>query len=535
MGWQIALHYEDRGISGTVSSRPGYQAMLAAADKKEFDCLIVDDTSRLTRNNAEMQKLVNRLKRRAIRLVTASDGIDSEAKGYKMFAGMHGIINEAFIDSVREKTHRGLSGKVLQGHSAGGRCYGYKSIPFEHPTKKDAHGRPEIEYVRREIDPEQVKWVLWVFEQYSRGQSPRAIAAELNRLGVPSSRGGTWCASAIHGEASKGTGMINNPLYNGRYVWNRSMWMRDYETDKRTYIARPESEWLVTEMPELRIIPPELWEAVQRRQADTYGRTQAIRKALKNPKTKTMPGRYLFSGLLKCGCCGASYVMQSTTSYGCSYNINRGDAACNNRLRIPRLLVEEVLLENIYGNLYTEDAINLYVKELEAALKQKAHNPHPDLEANRKALVKTQTTIDNVMAAIKAGIITATTKAELMQAEAEKVRLEGSVLSNKQKTVQIMDFLPHAPERYKKLIENLSTTLQGKVAEAQECLKTLIGSVKLYPDASGQYLEAEVQHNMDGLLAVALGEKFKVDLVAGARNPLVLLYKAHDVTSRLTR
>jgi site-specific DNA recombinase len=65
-------------------------------------------------------------------------------------------MNDIFLDDLRDKTHRGLAGQALKGNNCGGRNYGYKHVPVEHPTEKDEYGRPKILAVRRVIDEEQV-------------------------------------------------------------------------------------------------------------------------------------------------------------------------------------------------------------------------------------------------------------------------------------------------------------------------------------------------------------------------------------------
>jgi site-specific DNA recombinase len=47
-GFKVVAKFRDEGISGTDDTRPGYRALLAAAEAGEFDCIIVDETSRLT-------------------------------------------------------------------------------------------------------------------------------------------------------------------------------------------------------------------------------------------------------------------------------------------------------------------------------------------------------------------------------------------------------------------------------------------------------------------------------------------------------
>ena len=61
-------------------------------------------------------------------------------------------MHEGFLDDLKEKIHRGLSGQVLKGNNCGGKLYGYRHVPVEHPSEKDEFGRPKILAVRREID-----------------------------------------------------------------------------------------------------------------------------------------------------------------------------------------------------------------------------------------------------------------------------------------------------------------------------------------------------------------------------------------------
>jgi len=57
-GWTITARYHDKGISGSrdEKGRPGYCAMLSAAKGRQFDVLLVDDLSRLTRDEGELIK-----------------------------------------------------------------------------------------------------------------------------------------------------------------------------------------------------------------------------------------------------------------------------------------------------------------------------------------------------------------------------------------------------------------------------------------------------------------------------------------------
>lgn len=240
--WEVVARYQDKAMSGTDADRPGLNAMMEAAMAGEFEVLIVDDLSRLSRDDIAMKTALRRLKFRDVRVIAVSDGFDTDSKSHKVQAFARSFINEVYVDDLREKTHRGMTGRAQQGYNTGGRSYGYRHVAIEDPKRLDEYGRPVIVAVTREIDPDQAKWVEKIFQWYADGHPPRWISAELNRLGVPSPRGGTWAGSAIHGDMSKGTGLLNNELYIGNYIWNRSRWVRNPDTGKKTRIARPEKE-----------------------------------------------------------------------------------------------------------------------------------------------------------------------------------------------------------------------------------------------------------------------------------------------------
>jgi hypothetical protein len=52
----------------------------------------------------------------------------------------------------------------------------------------------------------------------------------------------------------RGNGILSNELYIGRIVWNRQRFIKDAETGKRVSRLNPRDEWVVQEVPELRII-----------------------------------------------------------------------------------------------------------------------------------------------------------------------------------------------------------------------------------------------------------------------------------------
>src|SRR5207245_5331266 len=120
------------------------------------------------------------LRLKGIELVGVSDGIVTAQRGAKVHLTVKGLANELYLDDLREKTHRGLAGRMTLGLSAGGRVFGYRTVPVG-----DARGvtKPSAS-ARFEIDPREADVVRRIFQDYAHGRSMRAIAHALNGDGV---------------------------------------------------------------------------------------------------------------------------------------------------------------------------------------------------------------------------------------------------------------------------------------------------------------------------------------------------------------
>ena len=488
-GWTIVARYQDKALSGASRARPGYQQLLADGQARQFDVLLVDDLSRLSRDDVEMKQVIRRFKFLGLRVIGVSDGFDTQAKGHKIHASVRGLINEIYLDDLREKTHRGLAGQVLRGNNAGGRAFGYRHIPIEDPTRLDVYGRPAIVAVRREVDPEQGRWVVWIYERFAEGWSSRRIVAEINRIGVPAPRGKTWAFSAVYGHPEKGTGILRNPLYIGQVTWNRSEWIKDPDTGKRKRRERPVGEWVTVEVPELRIISDDLWERVQARHRAIEQRTETARRVMRNAGRTGPAPRYLFSGLLSCGVCGAPFVMISAQRYGCSAHRYRGETVCDNRLTVARRVVETKLLEGIRADLCGPEALEAFKRETTRQLSETSRKP--DTLALRAGVSALEARIARMVEAVAAGMFSPTLQAALEQAEVEKQRLETQLQDAERATRALPSFLPRLVDTYQAMVANLEQELTRDVDRAREQIRNLLGGqVKLIPE--GDHLVAEM-------------------------------------------
>lgn len=300
--------FTDEEVSGSVAHRPGYQRLLKAAERREFGAIIVEAQDRLWRDQAEMHDALKRLCFWGVRVFPVAMGADLTDKTGRVLATVMGLKDEAFLEDLREKTRRGMAGQVRRNFSAGGRAYGYRSVPVYDKTRKDSYGQSLIVGYRRVIDEAEATVVRRIYEMYANGLSAKAIVYRLNAEHVPPPRpkagrkaqGWTW--TTISGSRKKGMGILNNELYRGVYFWNRSGKLRDPETERRVTRPRGQQDWLRVEVPELRIVPDELWNRVKARQCE------AEKRRTKGHRGGATRHAYLFSGLLRCAECGAHYT-----------------------------------------------------------------------------------------------------------------------------------------------------------------------------------------------------------------------------------
>ena len=168
-----------------------------------------------------------------------------------------------------------------------------------------------------------------------------------------------WSPSTIHGNPKRGVGILHNELYVGRMVWNKLRYLKDPDTGKRVSRPNAESEWVVSHVPALRIMDDELWQAVQTR----YTGVQRKWKSAERGKrfNQFVRPRYFFSGLTKCGACGAGYVVYSRDHLGCFGTRDRG--TCSNKLTISRQDVEERVLRALQEKLLRKDFFEEFCRE----------------------------------------------------------------------------------------------------------------------------------------------------------------------------
>jgi site-specific DNA recombinase len=493
--WETVGSYEDAAISGASTIlRPGIQRLMRDAQHGEFNILLAEALDRISRDQADVATLYKQLKFAGVSIVTLAEGEISE-----LHVGLKGTMNALFLKDLAMKTHRGLRGRVEKGKAGGGLCYGYRVI-----KKTDADGEP----IRgnREIVPEEAEVICRIFREFASGKSPKAIAVDLNREGVPGPLGRAWGDTSIRGHRSRGTGIINNELYAGVLVWNRMHFIKDPSTGRRVSRINPENEWIRTEVPHLRIVDDGLWNAARARQkqiAEIFGPNPANTREgrMKRVHLANRPVA-LLSGLMTCGCCGGRYGIITTDRY---LNHHRR-GTCDNNRTITRDKIEARVLVGLKKRLVSSEAVAEAVRAYAEEMNRLNRDRRAQEQGDRKTLAKLEKAITGIIAAIEDGMYQPSMKARMDELERQKTEITARMA---EAPADVPDVHPNITNLYRLRVERFAETLDDPDGgrQAAEALRSLIGEVVLTPGDKRGEVHAELRGELMGILDFARAEE----------------------------
>jgi DNA invertase Pin-like site-specific DNA recombinase len=470
-GWKLIEDqiYADEAVSGAGADRDGLKQLLASARSvpRIFDVILVDDTSRLSRNVGDAARIREELGFLGVRIVAVSQGIDSQDEQAEVLFGVHALVDTIYIKELGKKTHRGLEGLALRGLHTGGNCYGYRNVRIE-------------DGVKLEVNESQAGVIRRIFEMAASGQSLKKIAKTLNseNISPPRPRANkqniTWCPTAIHA-------MLRREMYIGRVIWNRSRFMKSPGSNKRVRRPRPRSEWKVFERSDLRIVSDDLWKRVQDRLAWTkkiYGRQH--RDGLLN---RAASSQYLFSGIVKCSLCGGNLVITSGRSrrghrrYGCSQHFYRG--VCPNGVQIRKDWLEEKLLGGLQDSVLKPEVVKYAVEEFSRQLEKSDSNLSHEMDRAAEKKRNVEAELNRLVAAVADGGHSPSLLKAIEQREQElqnlNEQLQASGAGSQQ--MQPADITSFVINR----LAALRDLLNSDVTQARAELLKHVTEIRLYP------------------------------------------------------
>jgi DNA invertase Pin-like site-specific DNA recombinase len=120
MGWAVIAEFHD-AKSGKSLDRPGFKRMMEAASRKEFDCLVFWDLSRLSRGGVmEVLTVLQQLKGWGVAYRSLQEAyLDSLGPFSDVVVSLLASIAKLEREKIRERTLAGLARARKQGRIGG--------------------------------------------------------------------------------------------------------------------------------------------------------------------------------------------------------------------------------------------------------------------------------------------------------------------------------------------------------------------------------------------------------------------------------
>jgi hypothetical protein len=298
-------------------------------------------------------------------------------------------------------------------------------------------------------------------------------------------------------------------------VWNRQSFIKNPDTGRRIARPNPGSEWIIKDVPELRIIDQGLWDKVKERQ-------KGLRRA-RDFHEKRRP-RMLLSFLLRCGTCGGGFSKVSEKHYGCSTARNKG--TCDNRLTVRQAELEGLVLTALQERLMDPALLEEFCAEYTAHLNRLRGEKNASRAAAKAELGKLERDRDRLIQAIKDGVPAAEVKDDLARIAARRDELEALLEGTTEEPVLLH---PNMAAHYRAQVADLTQALTAEEnrAEAADLLRSLLDRIELTPNDQGG-LEIDLYGDLAGILSLAANKNSpleasdpsvqQVKVVAGACN-----------------
>jgi DNA invertase Pin-like site-specific DNA recombinase len=487
-------HFSDEDVSGSdpMITRPGLQALLAAASRGEFDILVIEDTDRLSRDGEDLHRIYKLLTFAGVQAYSLNEGLVTD-----LVIGFKATMNAQVLKGLGQKTRRGLVGQFKRGRWVSRCPYGYRFDRSQLELDKKTGQLVPVRGVLV-IHPEHAALVLRIFKLYAAGFSGEAIAKRLNTEGIPGpgSKPGrltAWGPTTINGNWRREVGFLNNPLYIGqpkfgklRYEKDPTRIRRDGKKPFRRARLNDSLEWETSDVfSHLRIpgLTDELWQQVKDRQAAARQREAAVlRPQVKGAgivRNRRPP--FLFSGLTKCDECRGGYTAFGRDELRCHNKTKK--KTCSNTRMIKRQEVEARVLRALQDRFLADPVA---FEEFCAGFREEQNRFRMEqrerITSIQRELDRIARDIFRVIDAIKAGVPGEELKTEMEDLQARKAALLAQMVNLEQPEPLLH---PSMAVAYRVSVEQLAAALQAddevERSRAREAVRALIEQVVIPP------------------------------------------------------
>ncbi len=274
--WELYEVYADEGITGTsTKKRAAFNRMIADAHLGKFQLILTKEVSRFSRNILDTITYTRELKALGVGVLFMNDGISTLEPDAELRLSIMGSIAQEESRKTSTRVKWGQTRRMEQGVVFGRSLLGY-----------------DVKDGCLTVNPEGAEIVRLIFYKYGvEKKGTTVIARELREAGYRTHSGNMkWSNTHI-------VKILKNEKYVGDLVQKKTI-TPDYLSHAKKY-NHGEEELVIIRDHHEPIIDRELWDTVQRE----------LKKRNRNGELGAgHSNRYVFSGKIKCGECGASFV-----------------------------------------------------------------------------------------------------------------------------------------------------------------------------------------------------------------------------------
>ena len=273
--WELYEIFADEGISGTnTKKRSEFKRMIACAKEGDFDLIITKEISRFARNTLDSIYYTRDLKKHGVGVIFMNDNINTLDGDAELRLAIMSSIAQEESRKTSERVKWGQKRRMEQGIVFGRSMLGY-----------------DVKDGKMTVNEDGAKIVRLIFHKFANeNKGTHVIARELREAGITPMRVKEWSNTVI-------LRVIRNEKYCGDLVQKKTF-TPDFLSHEKKY-NRGEEEFVIIKDHHEPIVSRELFEKANRI-LDEKSLTQEGKAKHSN--------RYPFSGKIKCGCCGSSYV-----------------------------------------------------------------------------------------------------------------------------------------------------------------------------------------------------------------------------------
>lgn len=336
-GHEIVGESFDDNVSGMHFNREGIDKIYDVVEQGRIDAIIVKDLSRLGRHRTQTALFIDYLREHDVRVLSATENIDTFNENDDLIIGFKGLVNDFYARDGSRRVRTGYRQKQKEGIVI--------TPPFGYFKDKNTKQVVVVE--------EAAETVRYIFSLYLSGHGMKAIARQLNdekrktpaqiqlellRKRQPHTRDhirkkNIWDSTMV-------SRILQDEIYTGTLICHKS---ERNKINKTFRFTEPEEQFRHEDFLPA-IVTKEMWREVQNLIAQR--KAVRVRAGTGHPILR-------YSGLLRCGDCGRTFVGKriklksgERVEYICDTYLRYGKEHCSSHV-IREELLDQLITEEL--------------------------------------------------------------------------------------------------------------------------------------------------------------------------------------------